>query len=495
MVSLTLSLGMFLVGPVPVPAQGVDRAEIRTILKDALKAFRVPGVAVAVVYRGKVVFLEGAGFRDLKTKKPVTAGTVFPLASCSKAFTTAAMAMLVDEGKMKWDHPVRKHVEFFRLSDPLADANVTLRDLVSHRTGLAPHDLLWYRAPWSQEEMIRRIGRVKLSKSFRSAFQYQSIMVMAAGRAVAAAAKQPWEEFVRRRIFRPLGMKNASVTTTAALKAADHASPHRETKDGRIEVIPWYSQTTPNPSGSVNASARDLANWLLFHLNKGVFRGKRLVSAKNLEETHTPQTIMRMEGTGKALQPFTDRMTYGMAWVVQDYRGQLLVSHGGVIDGFRAHLTLVPHAGLGIALLNNLHNTQMNLAVSNAIVDSVLGLKPVDWNDYVRGVVKKEKADAEAEHKRWRATRRKGTKPSLRLAAYAGTYVEPAYGTARLAVKDGALVWEWSSFRGKLAHFHYDTFMTQLENVGDFPVVFRLGADGEVAGMKFLDVDFKKKKP
>jgi CubicO group peptidase (beta-lactamase class C family) len=487
------ALGLVLGLPAAARAETVGR-EIRALMRDALKTWKVPGAAVAVVHRGKVIFLEGFGVRELNTRNKVTPDTVFALASCTKAFTTTALAMLVDEGKLKWDDPVRKHVPFFRLADPLADANVTLRDLVSHRTGVGSHDLLWYRSKWSQEELIRRIGRVKPSHSFRSAYEYQSIMVMAAGYAVGKAAKGSWRDFVQRRILTPLGMKGVSFTTTEALKTPDHASPHRETRAGKVEVIPWYPQKSPDPAGSINASARDLSKWLLFHLGNGTFKGKRLVSAKNLTETHSPQTIMRLEGSARAYQPFTDQMSYGMGWVVQDYRGQLLVSHGGAIDGFRAHLTLVPHAQLGIALLNNLGKTQMNLAVSNSIVDLILGLEPRDWNSQLRKVFLKEKADREEARKHWRAKRRKGTRPSLPLAAYAGSYEDPAYGTARVVLKNGALAWEWSSFHGALEHFHYDTFTARHEFLEDPPVVFRLGADGAVTGMRFLNVDFKKKK-
>src|SRR5262249_44158662 len=161
-----------------------------------IRSWEVPGVALAIVRDGRVAYLKGFGLRDADRKERMTADTTFPLASCTKAFTTTAMAMLVDEGKMDWDDPVRKHVSFFRLADPLADANVTLRDLVTHRTGVGPHELLWYRAPWMPEEMIRRIGRVKPSRSFRSAFQYQSIMFTAAGHAVGTASGSTWADFI-----------------------------------------------------------------------------------------------------------------------------------------------------------------------------------------------------------------------------------------------------------------------------------------------------------
>jgi CubicO group peptidase (beta-lactamase class C family) len=479
----------------PARAQGINAktvAAIDSIMQDALKAWKVPGAALAVVYRGRVVCVKGYGVKQQGKKEAVTGNTLFPLASCTKAFTTTAMAMLVDEGKMAWDDPVRKHVPYFKLADPLADANVTLRDLVCHRTGLAGHDLLWYRSKWKQDEIIRRIGRVKLSHSFRSAFEYQSIMVMAAGQAVACAARQPWDEFVRKRIFEPLAMKRACFTTTVALKDPDHASAHRKDKTGKVNVIPWYAMTTPDPAGSINASARDLSKWLLLQLGDGTFRGTRLVSAKNLGETHLPHTIMRLEGSGRAMQPLTIQMSYGLGWVIQDYRGQMLFSHGGVIDGFRAHVTLVPRAQLGLYLLNNLEGTQMNLAISNSIVDLVLNLGAKDWNTEFGAVVKKEEAARKAAARRRQEERHKGTKTTLALTSYVGSYDDPAYGTARITLKNGSLSWEWSSFRATLEHYHYDTFIARQESIGAPFLVFHVDARGGVTGMKFLDRDFKK---
>src|SRR5438132_10193968 len=308
-------------------AQAVDSDAIDAIVRDAMKFWRVPGVAVGIVRLGdrrddQVVYLRGHGIKEFGKPDPVTADTIFPLASCTKAFTTTAMAMLVDEGKMNWDDPVRRHVEFFHLSDPAADALVTLRDLVSHRTGVGSHELLWYRAPWSQEETIRKIGKVKLDYPFRSGFRYQTTMFTTAGWAVGAASRmenrrsriedresrtdgsgeprssildsqssnlQGWADFVQKRILDALEMKNTSLTTTKALASLDHASPHRLGSQGQLEVIPWYTMDKPEPAGSVNSCARDLGQWMRFQLANGTLAGTRLVSAKNLQETHTPQ--------------------------------------------------------------------------------------------------------------------------------------------------------------------------------------------------------------
>jgi CubicO group peptidase (beta-lactamase class C family) len=493
-------------------AQSVDSEAIDTIIENALKFWHVPGVAVGIVRNDEVIYLKGHGVKELGKKDPVTPDTVFPLASCTKAFTTTAMAMLVDEGKMKWDDPVGKHVEFFHLSDPSADALVTLRDLVSHRTGLGPHELLWYRSPWSQEEIIRRIGKVKLEYPFRSGFRYQTTMFTTAGWAVgtASAACQRrgtgvmtdparplagWADFVQKRILDLLEMKNTCLTSTQALKSSDHASPHRQDSDSRVAVIPWYEMNKPEPAGSINSCARDLCKWVRFQLGDGTVGGKRLVSEKNLQETHTPQNIIRLEGNARDMNPDTIQVSYGLGWVIQDYRGQLLVSHAGAIDGFRAHITLIPKAKIGIVLLNNLDHTQMNVAVSNAIVDMLLGLPKKDWNAYIGEQVRKEGAAARDRYLVRERKRRTETKPTLPLKGYTGSYDDPAYGTATISLENGYLIWKWSTFTNKLEHFQDDTFTIQNELLGFAPVQFILAPEGKVTAMKvmdIMDVEFKK---
>jgi CubicO group peptidase (beta-lactamase class C family) len=492
---VSLALCVIPAGAAP-PEKAEPAADIDAVIRDALKAWGVPGVAVAVVRDDQVVYLKGHGLREIGTDRPVTPDTVFPLASCTKAFTTTVMAMLVDEGKMRWDDPVRKHLLWFHLSDPLADRDVTLRDLVTHRTGLRPHEMLWYRAPWTPEETVRRAGLLPLDKPFRSAFQYQSTMFTAAGLAAGSAARSTWADLVHKRILDPLEMKGASLTTAEAEKSPDRAMPHRPGPDGKPEVIPWYVQEAPDPAGSLNASARDLTKWLRFQLGEGQFNGKRLASAGALGETHTPQVALPIEGITRDLNPETNLMSYGMGWLIQDYRGKLLLSHAGAIDGFRASIMLLPKERLGITLLYNLHQSRLNLALGNSLIDLFLDLPKKDWNAYFLRVVKKEQAAARARVEKRLAQRHPNTKPSLPLSAYAGTYEHPAYGQARITLEQGVLVWRWKSFRCELEHFHYDTFTLKDDTLGGTPVMFTLGAGGAVAAVEVaesLGVQFKKK--
>ncbi len=466
--------------------------QIDTLTLEALRAWDVPGAALVIVDRDGVVLLKGYGVREIHGK-PVTPDTIFPLASCSKAFTTSLMAALVDDGKLKWDDPVRNYLPPFHLSDPHADALVTLRDLAAHRTGVGSHDILWYRAPWSQDELIRRVSKLPLSRPFRTAMQYQTIMYIAAGQAAAQAGGKPWDQLLRERLLKPLGMKDIALTTTAAERHADRASGHRTDKDGKLVVVPWYAQPEPNPAGSVHASARDLAAWLQFHLNEGRYKDEPIVSVESLRETHRPQTVIRLGETAHAMNPETQQISYGLGWVVQDYRGKLLLMHAGLIDGFRAHLTILPKDGYAFAILANRDATRMNLALSNSLVDLLLGLPSRDWNKYLLDILAEEEADWKRQVRQEKIDRR-GLPPSAPLERLAGEYEDAAYGTATVELEKDHLVWKWSSWKIPLEHFDADKFKLKIDDgpLKDVTVRF-LVKDGVPQAMQIPGVVFRRK--
>jgi CubicO group peptidase (beta-lactamase class C family) len=487
---LCLFIGVHLASAAPVDEKPIDQ-----IVRDALKAWQVPGAAVAIVKDGEVVYLKGQGIQKIGRKDPVTPDTVFPIASCTKGFTTAALASLVGEGKIDWDDPVRKHVPTFHLADPTSDADVRLRDLLCHRTGVRGHDFLWYRAPWDQDEAIRRIGLVKGDKPFRTALQYQSIMFMVAGKAIESATKTPWSEIVAKRFLDPLEMRNTWFTTIEAEKTKDIASPHRRNEKGEVAPTERYQEETPNSASSMHSSARDLAQWVRFQLGDGAWKGNRLLSKKNLDEMHTPQIALRVEGSTKDINPDTNLMSYGMAWLIQDYHGHKVISHAGAIDGFRVQLFLVPDSSLGIVLLSNLHDTRMNLALGNSLVDQILDLPKRDWNTFLLDKVKKEKLAVRKELEDRFKKRQPNVKPSKDLFLFAGEYKDPAYGTCRIAHEDGTLVWRWSTFTCPLEHFAKDTFATSDPAFGVLFFTFKLDDKGEVASLRsegLIDVEFKK---
>ena len=473
-------------------AQPVDRAKIDAAVQKAMHDWGVPGAAIAIVRGDEVLLTQGYGVKELGKPDPVTANTVFAIGSMTKAFTTAAMAMLVDEGKMNWDDPVRKHIEFFHLYDPLADAMVTLRDLVCHRTGLSRNDILWYNSPLTSEQIIRRIAHIKPTHQFRTMWQYNNLMFLTAGFAAGKAAGMPWSDFVQKRIFDPLGMTSTDVTVQAAQSAPDHSSPHRKRGD-KTDVVSWYSLDNIAPAGAINSNAQDMAKWARFQLSDGTFAGKRLISARNMTEMHTSQMVIRPEEWGRSYNPETHEITYGMAWSIQDYRGLHMVSHGGAINGFRSTISLLPDQKIGIVVLSNLDQENMPEALRYSLIDIMLGLPPRDWDAVLIEHFHDEEKQARAAAKKRADARVPNTKPSHELAAYAGEYFEPAYGAASVTASDGQLMIAWNNFRGPLEHFNFDTFQVKEGQMQGTPVQFHLAANGAVRSMTFLGVDFERK--
>jgi CubicO group peptidase (beta-lactamase class C family) len=471
----------------PEPA-AVDKLAVA-----ALAAWDVPGLAVVVVRGDDTRVLKGYGTRTLGKPGPVTPDTVFPLASCSKAFTITLLAMLADDEVMAWDDPVRKHLPTFRLSDPNADALLTVRDLLCHRSGIGGHDLLWYRAPWGIDEIVERAQKLPLDYPFRGGFRYSSIPLLVAGRAIEKRTGKKWEELVRTRVCDPLGMTGVTFTTTDIPKDSDRATGYRIGKGGKVEAMPVYEMKEPNPSGSVNATARDLAAWLTFHLGRGVGPdGKRLVSVKNLGETHTPQNLIRMEGAAKLLNPETVQLTYAMGWLVYDYRGKKVLSHGGMIDGFRVQLTFLPDENLGFAVLCNLHDTRMTAALTNSLIDLYCGFPAKDWNVYYRKIVDDEAAERKRMIEARNKSRDSDKKPSLAPAGYAGEYTHPAYGPATVTEKGGTLALVYGNFTCPLEHFEGDTFRVTEGFFEDQLVPFTV-KDGKATGVKFGGQEFTTK--
>jgi CubicO group peptidase (beta-lactamase class C family) len=496
-------LALTLVVPAARAAEPIDPKAVDAIVQDGLKSWQVPGAALAVVRGDEVVYLKGYGVCQVGTDKAVTPDTSFAIASCSKAFTAAAAGVLVDEGKLRWDDPVRKHLDWFRLSDPLADRDVTIRDLLCHRTGLAAHNLLAFGTDLGRDDIVRRMAHVAPAHPFRSTFEYNNNMYTAAGQAVGTAAHSSWDEVVEKRLFAPLGMKGATCSAKAAGQVADRAWPHRRKKDGTVEALPWHDfLDRSGPAGSIHASARDMARWVRFQLGDGTFEGKVVLKGKTLAETHTPQMVIRIEGHIKIAYPETTQIAYGLGWFVHDHRGLLMYSHTGGLEGFRARVVLVPKERLGLVLLMNSgvasSYASMHYVVTNNLLDLLLGLPHKDWNKHYAEGAKKLEQEQEAALKERDRKRHPDTRPARDLGAYAGTYEDKAYGQAKVSLRDGALVLEWGRSKIKLEHFHYDTFVARQEKpegrdpLDEQTAAFVLGPDGEVGTLRLLGQEFRR---
>jgi len=489
--------------PAALAAQPIDTDAIDAIVQAGLKSWQVPGAALAIVRGDEVVYLKGYGVAEVGSDRAVSPDTLFAIASCTKAFTAAAAGVLADQGKLAWDDPVRKHLEWFHLADPLADRDVTLRDLLCHRTGLARHDILSFGTDWGREEIVRHMGSVRAAHSFRSTFEYNNNMYTAAGLVVGAASKSTWDEFVATHLFGPLGMKGATCSVRAAGENPNHALPHRRKKDGTVEALPWHSSLdNAGPAGAIHASARDMARWVRFQLGDGTLEGRRILKAATLAETHTPQIVVRLEGPVKIAYPETLQLAYGLGWFVHDHRGRLMYSHTGGLDGFRARIVLVPKERLGLVLLMNSgvgsSYASMHYVVTNNLLDLLLGLGTKDWDTIYTAGAKKLREESEAEVATRDRTRHRDTKPSRDLAAYTGAYEDAAYGAAKVSLREGELVLAWGKSKIRLEHFHYDTFVARQEMAEGHDVLdnqlatFVLRADGEVGTLRLLGQDFMR---
>jgi CubicO group peptidase (beta-lactamase class C family) len=475
-------------------AQTFDAKSVDRIAQHAMQTWQIPGLAIAIVENDKVVYLKAFGVKEIGTSNPVTPDTLFHIGSTTKAFTTTAMAMLADEGKLRWDDPVRKHLEYFHLGDPCADSMVTLRDIVSHRSGLDTHDELWDGVPWTTEEVIRHAGGLPLSLGFRTAYRYNNIMFATAGAVVASASKMPWTAFFRTRIFEPLGMTETRTTLDEWNAASDRATGHKVGEDEKVAVQTLVENENLGGAGLVKSSARDMARWIRFQLGDGTFEGKRLVSAEMLDATKQAQTPMPMTKSRKENYPDANLLAYGMGWFLQDHQGELLVWHTGSLNGFRAHVDLLPVRKSGFVILSNLGRSVALLSMRNSLVDILTTGKPSrDWDAYYTANEARAKETSDAADQAREAARKKETKPALDLASYAGTYTSTTHGPATVTIEAGNPVLHWQHLNVPLRHWHYDTWRARsVADDLDEMLTFALDEDGNAGSFTLWGVTFRK---
>lgn len=455
---------------------------LRPFIEQQLAAWQVPGLALAVVKGDEVLLAEGFGLRDLAGGLPVTPETLFAIGSSTKAFTSTALGLLVDQGKLDWDRPVREYLPFFRMRDPFADERITPRDLVCHRSGLPRHDLVWYGSDASRRELVERVRHLEPSRDFRSAWQYQNLMFMAAGLLAGELAGGSWEELVRQQLLEPLGMRGANFSVLASQQAPDHALPYRRNKDGQAERIPFRDVSTTGPAGSINAGARELAAWVRLQLNGGRHAGRQVVSEANLRQIHTPQMVT--PETPPLVFEEVQRLGYGLGWFVDSYRGRRLIHHGGNIDGFAALVSFMPQQGIGVVALSNLEYNALPIIASYYVYDTLLELEPLPWSERYRRAHDDLKAAGARSREQAGADRKPDTHPSHPLADYAGEYEHPGYGRLRFTLEGERLRAALNGLEFSAEHYHYDIFELGLESIGLYQrAVFATDLQGQIASV------------
>ena len=444
-------------------------------VRTQMRQWKVPGVGVAIVRDDEVVLCQGFGYRNLARKHPVTPGTLFAIGSCTKAFTTMVMGMLVDEGKLDWDRPVRVYLPRFALWDSFSTERLTPRDLVTHRSGLPRHDAVWYGCSATREELVKRLRHLEPTRDLRTTYQYQNLMFMTAGYLIGHLTGSTWEDQVRERIFTPLDMTRSNLSVMDPQKVDDVALPHAESRN-RLTRIPFRNIDNIGPAGSISSSVTEMAEWVRFHLNGGKLGRKRLISAESLSQMHSPQVIAEPSEWDEIRFP-----SYGLGWGVADYRRHVVISHGGSIDGFTACTAFLPHDGLGIVVLTN-RATPLPQILAHHAIDRLLGLDPVPWSRRFGQELRREEARAAARRRQELAQRVRGTRPSHRLSEYVGAYCHPGYGTFTVERDGKALTVRLNDRTYKATHHHYDVFeLREKRGGGRLKATFRTTANGRVA--------------
>lgn len=461
-------------------------AQLDAYVAATMKEWKVPGLALAIVKDDSIIYAKGYGTRTVGKTEPVDANTIFAIGSSSKAFTAALVAMAADEGKMKWDEKVTAYLPGLQLNDRYATRDLTIRDALSHRSGLARGDFTWYIGGFSREDILRRVRYLEPSWGLRAQFGYQNLMYLAAGEAAAAAGKASWDDQVRSKIFAPLGMTSSS-TSIRALQGRDNvATPHAEVKD-TVVTLPWKNIDNIGPAGSINSNVRDMAQWVRLQLGRGKYAGKQLISSGNHNEMWLPNIHIRLQGpTAGYLAPGAKMSGYGMGWFLQDFDGRLAVHHGGNIDGMSAMVAMLPEENLGVVILTNMNGSPAPLSVFPRVFDLFTRDTPRDWNAEYQKLIKPMRDAAKSAEEALEKSRVTGTKPSLELAKYAGTYTDSLYGDIVVTERAGALHFQFGKVGGVMEHWHYDTFRASMMAPVPTKVTasFVLGANGKPAELK-----------
>jgi CubicO group peptidase (beta-lactamase class C family) len=464
----------------PAPLAGFD-----AWVDAEIQRWQIPGLAIAIVKDDSVVYARGFGVRRLGEPARVDENTLFGVASTTKAMTAAALGMLVDEGRASWDDPVVKHLPGFQLADPWVTRHVTIRDLLTHQVGVGriTGNRLRYLSNMTRDDVLYRMRFHEFEAPFRSRHVYSNAMYTVAGEVVAAISGQSWDDFLRTRIFAPLGMARSNTSIEAVAADDNTAWPHQEI-DGRVQPIERRSWRVVAPSAAVNTSAREMAQWMRLQLGEpGVHTGRRLLSAAVMREMHRPQVALG--GSSLDGAPFS---AYGLGWSLSQYEGRWVSQHSGATDGMNTNLVLLPSENLGVVVMTNTFNSLM-IAVANRVLDAYLGLGDRQWGDRYWAAYQAQYAAAHAARDSIHSARLMGTVPTQPLAALAGTYMDSLYLDATVRVERDRLVlqfWDDPDMIADLEHWHHDTFRAVWRNraMREEFVWFTTGRDGRVSGLE-----------
>lgn len=471
----------------PAPTE----ADIDRFVERAMETFSVPGVAVGIVKDGHLVLAKGYGVRTIGRPDEVDPQTLFAIGSNTKSFTAAALAILVDEGKIRWDDRVVDYLPKFQLHDPYVTREFTIRDLLSHRSGLGSHagDLMVFpNTDFTRDEIFAALKHFRPATSFRSEYAYDNLLYMVAGQIIPAVTGMSWEAFVEDRVLDRLGMTSCTTVESQVPAGANRVSPHAVV-EGRLRIVEPLDVSVVAAAGSIQCNLAGMAKWMMLQLGEGKTPdGRAIFSSKQQQEMWKPHTIGPVPPALTKLHR-THFRAYGLGWNVEDFQGYKRVFHSGGVLGEVSHVTLLPELELGIVVLTNQQASEVTNAITFQIAKAYIGAGQQDWISLFKAAADEERAEAAAADKLVADSLRKAGRPPLPMAAYTGTYHDPWRGTATVRQQGDRLILKFSRtdrLEGALHHYRNGVFVVRWDDrslASDAFVRFTTGFDGAIEGM------------
>lgn len=465
-------------------------------VQTTLKLWKTPGMSIVVVKDGKVVFKKGYGLARIGGAEPFGTSTLSICASTTKAMTAVCMGMLVDEGKVKWTDKVSDIYPELKLADNYANSELTVKDLFTHNTGLGNADWLWEEG-YPVDSIIQKMRLIPPAYSFRSSFAYQNLMYVVAGEVIHKVSGLPWDEFIRQRLFTPLGMEHSYPNYSASLKEASHITPHFLYGDTLVKAIRHIEKIGIDAAGGVWSCADDIAKWVQCLLDSTRTTNGRLLKPETYAALFTPQSMVTPEEfypSAKLTKPHWT--TYGLGWFQEDYRGDMLNFHTGSLDGAVAICGLMQDEHFGVYIFGNLDHTELRHPLMYKAIDLwVFHDNSNDWSTKMYALYAAIHDERKKKEKEFESKRVPNTRPSLELKDYAGTYNNDLFGKVWIRLTGDSLVLSFrNNINAGLRHWHYNTFQGIFENewMGKVLVNFNLGAYGTVSSVAIDDMVYKK---
>ncbi len=479
-----------------VHAQYISPAEIDTLVQKTLTTFDVPGIAVAVVKDGKIIHAKGYGVRSLNTRQKVDEHTLFGIASNSKAFTVAALGILIDEGKLTWDDKVTEYIPEFKMYNPYVTEDFTIRDLITHRSGLGlgAGDLMFWpdSNTFSKKDIIHNLRFLKQVSAFRTKYDYDNLLYIVAGEVVAKVSGMSWEDFIDTKIIQPLGMVETATSYQRVKNKTNVIDPHAPV-DGKVQVIRRDWSEVANAAGGIYSNITDMSKWIIAQMNNGKYGeglSKKIFSEAVHEEMWTPQTIIPVHGP----TPYnTHFAAYGLGWFLSDVKGYLQATHTGGLAGIVTQVSLIPELKLGIIVFTNQQSGAAFSAITNTIKDSYLGIKGKDWvKVYHDRVIKNETEAKDITTGIWKDIEalQKAATQKTDTSLFMGTYADKWFGDVTISQKNGKMWFDSKKsylLSGEMFPYKGNTFIVKWSDRSldaDAYVQFSLDNTGKATGIK-----------